>query len=75
MTNELLPTLVDLTAEAFAMRHSVRAVTWADHISHLEGVATHVWQSIPCERVRKLSAGGRDLAFRGLTFVPPYCAV
>ena len=56
------------------MRHSVRAVTQADHVSHLEGVTTHVWQSIHFKRAGKLSDVGRDLEFRGFTLVLLYCA-
>ena len=74
LTNEVLPPVVELPVEAFVMRRYVQAVTRADHVSHLEGVATRVLQSMPFERLGKLSAGGRNLAFQGLTFVPPYCS-
>ena len=74
MTDEVLRPVAELPLVAFAMCRSVRAVTRADHVSHLEGVATRVLQSMPFERLGKLSAGGRNLAFQGLTFVPPYCS-
>ena len=74
LTDEGLPLVLELFAEAFAMRRSVRAVPRADHVSHLEGVAPPDWQSMPCERAGKLPVGGRDLACRGLTFVPPVWA-
>ena len=74
MTDEVLRPVAELPLVAFAMRRSVRAVTRADHVSHLEVVATHVLQSMPFERLGKLSAGGRNLAFRRLNFLPLYCA-
>ena len=79
LPDEGLPRVVELPAEAFAVCRSVRAITRADHIartdhiSHLGGFAPPCWKLMPCERAGKLSAGGCDLACRGLTFVPPDC--
>ena len=72
LTNEVLPPVVELPVEAFVMRRYVQAVTRADHVSHLEGVTTHVWQSIHFKRAGKLSDVGRDLEFRGFTLVLLY---
>ena len=69
----LLP-VVELTSEAFAVRHSLRAVPPADHVLCLRGVSPPDWKLMPCKQVGKLSTGSCDLACRGLTFAPLDCA-
>ena len=74
LTDEGLPLVVELPAEALAVRRSVLAVTREDHISHLEGFSPPDWKVMTCERVGELSTGSHDLLCRVLTFAPPYCA-
>ena len=57
--------------DAFVVQRAVCAILLVDHISHLEVVTSLVLQSILCKWVVKLMMDGRDLAFRGLNFVPP----
>ena len=68
---EGLPLVADILGEAFAVWGAVRAALRDDHQVHVEGVPPPLWQSMPCERAGKLQEDGRDLAFQGLTFVPP----
>ena len=70
LTNYVILSVVELTAEAFAMRRSMRAVTWADQSSHMEGVAPHVWQSMHFERAGKLSDGGRNFCVPVVELIP-----
>ena len=66
--------MVKLPVESFAVRRSVCAIPWDDHVSHLELVAPPFCQSMPFNRVTKLLVGGRALAFQGLTFISLDCA-
>ena len=65
--------MVELTEEAFVVRHSVCAVTWDDLVSHLGGVAPPDWHSIICNRAGNLLYGGWYLACRGFILFPLDC--
>ena len=62
--------MVEIPVEAFTVWCAMRAVPRDDHVSHLEGVTPLTWKYMPCERLVKLSAGGRDLLCLGITFIP-----
>ena len=72
---KVIPLMVGTPQEVFAARRSVGAVLQVDHSTHLEGIIPHDRKSRPCERAGKTAGTDhRDLAFRGLTFVPLDCA-
>ena len=71
LSREGLPPVVELDIDAFGVRRTVHAVLRVDHITHLEVVPPYDWQAAPCKRAGKLLKGGRDLACRGLAFLPP----
>ena len=66
-----LPPVVEIPMETFAVRRSVRAIPWADHVSHLEGVTPPVWQSMSCDLAGKLQEEGRGLSCQWMTYVSP----
>ena len=53
------------------VRHAIHAVPRADKLVHVKIFSPPIWQSIPCDRVGKLHEDRKDLAYQGLTFVPP----
>ena len=55
---------------ALTERHTVRE----EHVVHVEVIPPLDWQMTPCERAGR-KEGIRNLAFRGLTFLPPDVAV
>ena len=70
LPDKSLPMVVELPVEDFPVQRSVNAVLREDHVSHLEGVISLVWQSMPCKRAVKLSYIGSNLLCQWPTFVP-----
>ena len=71
---EVLPPVVDIPHEAFSVRCSIFAVPLVEHVMHFWGISPPDLLTRPCEMaVTTACADYHDLAFRGLTFVPPDC--
>ena len=53
LPNEGLPSMLELTLDAFRVWCSMRTVPRAEHVSHLEGVTPSVWHSMTYKSVGK----------------------
>ena len=54
---------------SFAAQRVVSAVSWEDHIVHLEGSPPSGCWTPPCER-KRIKDEGQNLSFQGLNFLP-----
>ena len=70
LPSEGLPPIADIPVAFLAVRRAVSAILREDHMVHVEGIPPSYWQTMPCKRARR-KENGRDLACRGLTFLPP----
>ena len=68
LPSEGIPAITEIPVASFAVQCIVSAVPWDYQIVHVEGVSTLSWRSTPCERASGKSEG-RNLAYRGLTFL------
>ena len=70
---EGIPTITEIPVTSFAARRDVSDVPREDHIVYLEVVSTSRWWTMPCKKVSG-KAYGKNLTYRGLTFLPPDAA-
>ena len=69
LPDDVLPLVVDIPMETFAVWHSVRAIPWDNRMSHLEVVTPNFWHPILCDRYGELLVEVRGLSCQGLTFM------